>query len=73
MKFGPTEYFWLAIFGLTIISTLSSKSILKGLIGGAIGLLISTIGISPVGGELRYTFGMYQLQGGVELVSELIG
>ncbi len=73
LKFGPPEYFWLAVFGLTIIATLAGKSLIKGLIGGALGLLISTIGLAPIGGEMRYTFGLYQMQGGIELIVALIG
>lgn len=73
LKFGPPEYFWLAIFGLTIIASLSSKSILTGLIGGTLGLLLGTIGISPIGGDMRFTFGMYQLQSGLQLIVALIG
>lgn len=73
LKFGPPEYFWLAVFGLTIIATLSTGSMLKGLIGGAFGLLLSTIGISPIGGDMRFTFGFYQLQAGLELIVVLIG
>ncbi|MFZ5632154.1 MAG: tripartite tricarboxylate transporter permease [Bacillota bacterium] len=73
LKFGPPEYFWLAVFGLTIIATLSSGSMLKGLIGGAFGLLLSTVGISPIGGDMRFTFGFYQLQAGLELIVVLIG
>jgi len=73
LKFGPPEYFWLAVFGLTIIATLAAKSILKGLIGGAIGLLIATVGLAPIGGEMRYTFGFYQLQAGIQLIVSLIG
>jgi putative tricarboxylic transport membrane protein len=46
---------------------------LKGVAAGALGLLISTIGISPVGGEVRFTFGMTQMQGGVALIVALIG
>ena len=73
LKFGPPEYFWLAVFGLTIIATLSTGSMLKGLIGGAFGLLLSTVGISPIGGDMRFTFGFYQLQAGLELIVVLIG
>lgn len=73
LKFGPPEYFWLAVFGLTIIATLSTGSILKGLMGGAFGLLLSTIGIAPIGGDMRFTFGFYQLQAGLELIVALIG
>ncbi|MDT8299607.1 MAG: tripartite tricarboxylate transporter permease, partial [Spirochaetaceae bacterium] len=40
LKFGPPEFFWLTVFGLTIIATLASRSVLKGLIGGAFGLLL---------------------------------
>jgi putative tricarboxylic transport membrane protein len=73
LQFGPPEYFWMAVFGITIISSLASKNIIKGFIGGAIGLLISTIGIAPIGGDVRFTAGFPQLQGGVELIVALIG
>ncbi|MBN2322969.1 MAG: tripartite tricarboxylate transporter permease [Spirochaetes bacterium] len=73
LKFGPPEFFWLTAFGLTIIATLSSKSILKGLIGGAFGLLISSIGIAPIEGSVRFTFGIVSLQDGIGLIPALIG
>ncbi|MBE0467821.1 MAG: tripartite tricarboxylate transporter permease, partial [Candidatus Desulforudis sp.] len=73
LKFGPPEYFWLAVFGLTIIATLSTGSMLKGLMGGAFGVLLSTIGIAPIGGDMRFTFGFHQMQAGVELIVALIG
>ncbi len=73
LKFGPAEMFWVAILGLTLIGTLSTGSVLKGLLGGAIGLLIGTIGISPIGGESRFTFGWPPLQAGVSLIVALIG
>jgi len=73
LKFGPPEFFWLTAFGLTIIATLASKSILKGLIGGALGLLISTIGIAPIGGSVRFTFGSVSLSGSIGLIPALIG
>ncbi len=73
LKFGPPEYFWMAIFGLTIIATLCSKSLIKGLLGGLLGLLIGTVGISPIGGDVRFTFGSPSMQGGVELVGTMIG
>lgn len=72
LSFGPSEYFWVAILGLTMIATLSSGSLLKGLIGGCIGLLLGTVGISPVGGESRYTFGFSGLQSGLDMVVILI-
>ncbi|WP_109473024.1 tripartite tricarboxylate transporter permease [Ornithinimicrobium cavernae] len=73
LRFGPQEYFWVAIFGLTIIIGMSTGSVLKGLVGGALGVLLGTVGIAPVGGDVRFTFGEPSLQGGVPLVPALIG
>ena len=73
LKFGPPEYFWLAIFGMTVMSSLGEASVLKTFMSGGIGLMLSCIGITHMGGELRFGFGWYKLQGGVELVAALIG
>ena len=73
LQFGPPEFFWTAIFGLTIISSLSTKSVLKGFTAGFIGVVIGMIGLSPIGGDVRFDFGISNLQGGVEMVSVLIG
>jgi putative tricarboxylic transport membrane protein len=73
LRFGPPEYFWVSIFGLTIIASLSSQSLLKGVAGGFLGLMISMIGIAPVGGDVRFDLGVVDFQGGVELISILIG
>lgn len=71
--FGPAEMFWVAILGLTLIASLSEGSLLKGLLAGTIGMMLGTVGVSPVGGETRFTFGVPALQGGVELIVALIG
>nr|WP_163500258.1 tripartite tricarboxylate transporter permease [Halomonas socia] len=73
VAFGPAEMFWVAMLGLTLVASLSSGSLLKGMLGGCIGMLLSTIGVSPVGGETRFTFGFPPLQGGIELIVALIG
>ena len=73
LKFGPPEFFWLGVFALTIIGSLAGKSVLKGLAGGAIGLLISSVGISHANEVARFTFGVPELRGGVSLVAALIG
>lgn len=73
LQFGPPEFFWLGIFALTIIGSLAGKSILKGLAGGAIGLLISSVGISHANEVSRFTFGVPELRGGVSIVAALIG
>ena len=54
MKFGSPEYFWLALFGLTIIAGVTSGSMVKGLMSGAFGLVLSTIGMDPMEGTERY-------------------
>ncbi|MEJ2727767.1 MAG: tripartite tricarboxylate transporter permease [Deltaproteobacteria bacterium] len=73
LKFGPPEYFWLGILGLTIIASLSANSLAKGLLGGLFGVLISTIGLSPSTGVARLTFNISDLLGGVEIIIALIG
>ena len=73
LKFGPTEYFWLSIFGLTIIAGVSSKSMLKGLISGALGLVLSTIGMDPMLGVQRFIFGSNSLLQGLPFTATLIG
>ncbi|MGM0395713.1 MAG: tripartite tricarboxylate transporter permease [Bacillota bacterium] len=73
LKFGPPEYFWVSIFGLTIIASLASKSLMKGIAGGIFGLLVSMIGVAPIGGDVRFTMGISTFQGGVEILSVLIG
>lgn len=73
LAFGPPEYFWLAVFGLTLISALSSGNLLKGLIGACFGLLLSMIGVAVIGADVRFTFGSQTLLGGIDLVAGLIG
>src|SRR5512138_179441 len=73
LAFGPVEYFWLAIFGLSLIAALSEGSLLKGLIGGCFGLLLSTVGVAEISADVRFTFGSRTLLGGIEIVSALIG
>lgn len=73
LKFGPKEYFWLSIFGLTIIAGVSAKSMLKGLLSGALGLVLSTIGMDPMLGIPRFTFGLNGLLEGLPFTATLIG
>lgn len=73
LKFMSQEKFWLGIFGLTVIAGVSSKSMVKGLMSGALGLLISTIGLDPVSGVKRFMFGQAFLAEGVNTTCALIG
>jgi len=73
LRFGSPEYFLLAVFGITVIASLSAGAMTKGLIAGALGLLLSTIGSHPLTGELRFTFGQPSLYDGIPMVVSLIG
>ena len=73
LAFGPPEFFWLAVLGLTMISSVSEGSLLKGLISGAIGLLLSLVGVAIVSGDVRFTFGTQGLIGGISVVPATVG
>lgn len=73
LKFTSLEYCAFAVFGISIISSIASKSVIKGLMGGVIGLLVSCIGVDSLTGTLRYTFGTTYLMGGLPLIPLLIG
>lgn len=73
LRFGPPEFFWVGIFAVTIIGGIAGDSLLKGAAGGALGMLVGTIGISATGAVSRYTFGIPELRGGISIVAALIG
>ena len=73
LKFQAAEYFSLSIFGLTIMASSSTKNIVKGLISGFFGLLISTVGIDTIMGIERFTFGNPYIMGGFAMLPVLIG
>jgi putative tricarboxylic transport membrane protein len=73
LLFGPPEYVLLAIYGLTMISYVSGKSLIKGYFSGLFGLLIATIGLDPINGFPRFTFGSLNLLNGIALLPVLIG
>jgi putative tricarboxylic transport membrane protein len=73
LSFGPPEYASLALFGLMIISSVSGKSLIKGLISGLIGVWLSFFGVDPVLGDLRFTFGNVNLMSGIAIMPALIG
>jgi len=73
LRFGPPEFFALAIFGLGMIITISGRSLLKGIISALFGLMITVIGFDPLSGVPRFTFGSQNLLGGVTFIPALIG
>ena len=72
LKFGPTELFWIAILGITIIGTIGSDSVVKGLLAGVFGLALSTVGDNPMLGEERFVASEH-LESGIHIVAALIG
>ncbi len=73
LAFGPIEYFWLSVFGLSLIASLSAGNLMKGLAGGAFGMILSTVGVAEISADIRLTFGSQTLIGGFGVVSALIG
>ncbi|MAC83135.1 MAG: C4-dicarboxylate ABC transporter permease [Arcobacter sp.] len=73
LRFGPPEFFALAVFGLTMIISISGESLLRGAIVVLIGLLLTTIGFDPLSGVPRFSFENEDLLGGITFIPVLIG
>jgi putative tricarboxylic transport membrane protein len=73
LAFGPAEYFSLMVFGFIVLSNVTGTSLLKSLMMALVGLIIGTIGLDPVKGEFRFTFGSMSLLSGIEFVAVAIG
>ena len=73
LKFGPPEMFAMALFGLSMMIGVSGGNILKGLLAGALGLMVSTIGMDPMTGSLRFTFGNMNMMDGIEVMVGMFG
>jgi putative tricarboxylic transport membrane protein len=73
LSFGPPEKFSLAMVGLLMAVTLSGSSIIKGLIMMALGLLLASVGLDPISGKTRFTFGVIELQSGFDFVTIAMG
>lgn len=72
-NFSSVEYFWLACLGLTCAAFISGSDPVKGAISLLFGLLIATIGLDPMSGQARFTFGSIELMGGVSFIPAMIG
>jgi putative tricarboxylic transport membrane protein len=73
LAFGPAEFFSLMVFGFIVLSNVTGKSLIKSLIMAVIGFILGTIGIDPISGNPRFTFGSPALLGGLEFVAVAIG
>jgi putative tricarboxylic transport membrane protein len=73
LKFGPPEYFSLLCVGLSLVMGLAGKSLTRALIMGILGLLFSLVGVDPVQGAPRFTFGITRLMDGIKFVPVVMG
>ena len=73
LEFGSEAFFWMGIFGLTTLASMFPGQVAKGLLGGAIGLALSTIGLDPSSAMPRFTFGSFDLMQGLDMVAVVIG
>lgn len=73
LKFGPAEYFSLLLVGLSLVMGLAGKSLIKALVMGILGLVFSFVGVDPVEGAPRFTFGIAPLMDGVRFVPVVMG
>lgn len=73
LKFAPMDYFLLALFGLATVGSVTSKNYAKGLLAAGLGLIVSMIGLDPLVGTPRLTFGIQDFRAGVNTVPALVG
>ena len=73
LSFGPPEKFSLAVVGLLMAVTLSGSSITKGLVMLAMGLLLASVGLDPISGKTRFSYGVIELQSGFDFVTLAMG
>jgi putative tricarboxylic transport membrane protein len=73
LRFGPPEYFSLAVMSLTLVTYVSKGSLVRSLIMACLGVIMSTVGMDPMTSRTRFTFGMSELMDGFELVYVAMG
>lgn len=73
LEFGPAEMFALVVFGLTVMISISSRSLVKGAIAGIAGLAIATVGRDPITGDPRFVGGFNDLSSGLPFIAIIIG
>ncbi|MDR3259433.1 MAG: tripartite tricarboxylate transporter permease, partial [Fusobacteriaceae bacterium] len=73
LRFGPSEVFAVSFLGLSVLSCLDSDNIIKTLISGLLGLLLACVGMDPMLGIARFTWGSSILLSGIEMIPVMIG
>ena len=73
LQFGPYEYFAIGLFSMTMIASLASGSLVKGIISSMLGVMVSFVGIAPITSFTRFTFGQSELNAGFTILPVLIG
>lgn len=73
LKFGPQEYFLITMWGITLVAVLSQGRMTKGLVAAFLGVFVGMIGMDPITGLMRFTFGTRVLSGGVNYIAAMIG
>ena len=73
VSFGPAEYFALTLLGLTLVTSLTGKSMIKGVMSGVFGLLVASIGIDALSGAARFTYGNIYLLDGAGFIGVAVG
>lgn len=73
LRFGPFEMFALVVFGLTVIISIASQSLAKGIFAGLLGIALGMVGLDPITGDARFGFGTNELTGGLHFIALIIG
>lgn len=73
LQFGPPEFFALMVLGVSLVTGLAGKSIIKALMMGIFGLLLATVGMDPTMGVRRFTFGHVELLNGLDFIPVIMG
>ena len=73
LAFSYPDFFMLAVFGLTVIASVTQGNTFRGLISALFGLLLAFVGTDPILGSDRFTFGMDYLWDGIDLIAVIIG
>ncbi|MBI1992830.1 MAG: tripartite tricarboxylate transporter permease [Deltaproteobacteria bacterium] len=73
LTFGSPEFFMIALLGVTFVASLSGGALVKGLISGGLGFCLAMIGLDPISGIQRFTFGQLFLWDGIGLVPVTVG